>query len=225
MPTKPAVPVSGRAPLTREAVLRAAVALADDKGVGSLTMRKLAEQLGVEAMSLYHHVANKDAILDGMVDAVFGEIDLPSDDLGWRTAMRRRASSAREVLIRHPWAIGLMDSRSNPGPETLRHHDAVIGSLRSGGFSIAGAAHAFSVLDSYIYGFALQELSLPFESSGDLEELADAMLEQMPRDEFPHLTEMIVDHTLKPGYAYADEFEEGLELILDGLEVRRDSWR
>jgi len=206
-------------------VLRAAVELADSGGVSSLSMRKLAERLGVEAMSLYHHVANKDAILDGMVDAVFAEIDLPVVGSDWRSAMRGRASSAREVLTRHPWAIGLMDSRTNPGPETLRHHDAVIGSLRAGGFSIAGAAHAFSLLDSYIYGFVLQELSVPFESSGgDLEELAAGILEQMPREEFPHLTELILDHALRPGYAYAEEFGIGLDLLLDGLDRHREAW-
>jgi AcrR family transcriptional regulator len=188
-------------------------------------MRKLAEQLGVEAMSLYHHVANKDAILDGMVDVVFGEIELPSADVDWRGAMRQRAHSAREVLTRHRWAIGLMDSRSNPGPRTLRHHDAVIGNLRAGGFTIAGAAHAFSLLDSYIYGFLLQELSLPFEPGGDLDELAAGILKQMPVDEFPNLTEMILDHALQPGYAYADEFGIGLDLILDGLDRCRDVWR
>jgi AcrR family transcriptional regulator len=215
-----------REPLTREAVLRAAVALADRDGVAALTMRKLAEQLGVEAMSLYHHVANKDAILDGMVDMVFGEMELPSaDDGDWRTAMRRRAFSAREVLTRHPWAIGLLDSRSNPGPETLRHHDAVIGCLRAGGFSVAGAAHAFSALDSYIYGFTLQEVSVPFDSGGgDLDELGAAMLERMPRDEYPHFTELILEHALKPGYAYADEFAIGLDLVLDGLERSRETW-
>jgi AcrR family transcriptional regulator len=214
-----------RTPLTREAVLRAAVALGDESGVAALTMRKLAERLGVEAMSIYHHLPNKDAILDGMVDAVFGEIELPSYDGDWRSAMRGRAISAREALVRHPWAIGLMDSRTNPGLETLRHHDAVIGCLRAGGFTIAGAAHAFSVLDSYIYGFAVQETSMPFEATGgDLDELAEAILEQMPRDLFPHLTEMIVDHALKPGYAYAEEFTIGLDLVLDGLERSREAW-
>lgn len=215
-----------RAPLTREAVLRAAVALGDEKGVDSLTMRKLAERLGVEAMSIYHHVPNKEAILDGMIDAVFAEIDLPSYDDDWRTSMRERAISARAVLVRHPWAIGLMDSRTNPGIASLRHRDAVIGCLRAGGFTIAGAAHAFSVLDSYIYGFALQETGMPFEATGgDLDELAEAILEQMPRDQFPHLTELIVDHALKPGYAYAEEFGIGLDLVLDGLERSRSAWR
>ena len=131
-------------------------------------MRKLAQELGVEAMSLYHHVANKDDILDGIVDVVFSEIDLPTNDIDWRAAMRQRAISARQALRRHPWATGLMESRSTPGPATLRHHDAVLGILRNAGFSIELAAHAFSVLDSYVYGFALQESSLPFQTPRNL---------------------------------------------------------
>ena len=119
---------------------------------------------------------------------------------------------------RHPWAIGLMDSRSTPGPATLRHHDAVLGILRNAGFSIEMAAHAFSVLDSYIYGFALQETSLPFETSEELEAVAETIFEQFPADEYPYLTEMAVEHALQPGYAYANEFEFGLDLILDGLD-------
>ncbi len=214
-----------RTPLTREVVLGEAVALADAEGVGALTMRRVAERLGVEAMSLYHHVPNKDAILDGMVDAVFGEVVLPASETDWRQAMRERAISMREVLNRHPWAVGLLESRSNPGPATLRHHDAVLGSLRSGGFSVAGAAHAFSAMDSYLYGFAMQETALPFESSGgDLDELAAGILDQMG-DAFPHLAEMIVEHALQPGYAYAEEFEIGLDLVLDGLQRRRRQWR
>ena len=203
-------------PLTKERVMRAAVAIADREGIETVTMRKLAEALGVEAMSLYHHVANKDAILDGMVDIVFGEIDLPNGE--WKAAMRRRAISAREVLSRHRWAIGLMESRASPGLATLRHHDSVVGCLRRAGFSIVMAAHAFSVLDSYIYGFALQELNLPFSSTEELEQMADSIMEQLPVDEFPYFTEMVVEHALKPGYAYAKEFRFGLELILDGLE-------
>jgi AcrR family transcriptional regulator len=184
-------------------------------------MRKLAETLGVEAMSLYYYVADKDEILDGMVDLVFGEIDLPSREADWKAAMRQRAISARDALTRHPWAIGVMESRANPGPATLRHHDAVIGNLRQAGFTIAQAAHAFSVIDSYVYGFALQTLNLPFDTSEELEDLAEAMLRQMPADQYPHLTEMIVDHALQPGYSYANEFEYGLDLILDGLERAR----
>jgi AcrR family transcriptional regulator len=210
-----------RTPLSRERVLRAAVAFADESGIGSLSMRKLGEVLGVEAMSLYNHVANKSELLDGMVDVVFGEIDLPSGESDWRSAMRQRAISARTVLSRHRWAIGLMESRTTPGPATLRHHDAVIGSLRGGGFSVAMAAHAFSVLDSYIYGFALQEANLPFDTGEETAELAQAILAQFPADEYPHLTELTVEHVLQPGYDYGNEYAFGLDLILDGLEHAR----
>lgn len=217
-------PAARRNPLSKELVLRTAVALADESGTGVPSMRRLGERLGVESMSLYHHFRSKELILDGMVDLVFDEIELPPDDADWRSAMRQRAISMRDTLIRHPWAIRLMDSRANPGPATLRHHNAAIGCLRSGGFSISGAAHAFSVLDSYVYGFTLQELSLPFQSTVELEDVAGSILEQMPRDELPHLAEMIMDRALKPGYAYAEEFVVGLDLILDGLERQRENW-
>jgi AcrR family transcriptional regulator len=206
-----------RIPLNRERVLRAAVAFADESGIGPLSMRRLGEALGVEAMSLYNHVANKDELLDGMVDLVFGEIDLPPGGAGWKAAMRERAVSARQALARHRWAIGLMESRTSPGPATLRHHDTVIGSLRQAGFSIEMAAHAFSVLDSYIYGFALQEASLPFHTAEEAAEVAEMIMKRMPPDEYPHLTELAVEHVLQPGYDYGDEFEFGLDLILDGL--------
>ena len=212
-----------RAPLNRQRVLQVAVALADRGGVASLSMRKLAQELGVEAMSLYHHVANKGEILDGIVDVVFSEIDLPLGEADWKVAMRRRAISAREALRRHPWATGLMESRSTPGPATLRHHDAVLGVLRDAGFSIEMGAHAFSVLDSYVYGFSLQETSLPFETSEETSAVTEAILEQFPADEYPHLTEMAVEHVLQPGYDYGNEYEFGLDLILDGLERARDA--
>jgi AcrR family transcriptional regulator len=207
-----------RAPLTRERVLAAAIDLADRDGIASLSMRKLAQELGVEAMSLYHHVANKDAILDGLIDLVFGEIDLPVGEADWKAAMRRRAISAREVLRRHPWATGLMESRSTPGPATLRHHDAVLGILRNAGFPLELAAHAYSLLDSYIYGFALQETSLPFSTPEETAEVAQAMMAEFPADAYPHLTEIAVEHVLQPGYSYASEYLFGLDLILDGLE-------
>ncbi len=210
-----------RIALSRDRVLQVAVGLADDSGIGSLTMRKLGEALGVEAMSLYNHVANKEQLLDGMVDLVFGEIELPSGESDWRIAMRERAISARHALARHPWAIGLMVSRTSPGPATLRHHDHVIGSLRAAGFSIELTAHAFSVLDGYIYGFALQESSMPIESAEQTEEVARMMLAQMSPDTYPHLTELTVEHILKPGYDYGEEFEFGLDLVLDGLERAR----
>ncbi|SEQ01486.1 TetR/AcrR family transcriptional regulator [Streptomyces radiopugnans] len=206
-----------RAPLSRERVIRAAVAVADEKGSAALTMRAIAEPLGVEAMSIYHHVSGKEDILDGMVDAVFGEIELPPHDTDWKSAMRRRAVSARAVLLRHPWAVGLMDSRSRPGPATLRHHDAVIGVLRAGGFSVRMAAHAVSLIDSYLYGFVLQELSLPFTGAAEQGEVAGAILREMPAEAYPHLAELAAEHVLRPGYDYADEFAFGLALILDGL--------
>jgi AcrR family transcriptional regulator len=210
-----------RIPLNKQRVLRAALALADRHGVGSLSMRKLAQELGVEAMSLYHHVANKGDILDGIVDVVFSEIDLPSGEGDWKAAMRHRAISARKALRRHPWATGLMESRSTPGPATLRHHDAVLGILRNAGFSIELAAHAYSLLDSYIYGFALEETSLPFQSSEELAAVAETMLGDLRAGEYPHLTEMAVEHALQPGYDYRNEYEFGLDLILDGLEQAR----
>jgi len=213
--------VERRGRLNRDRVLRAAVTLADGDGIESLTMRKLGVELGVEAMSLYNHVANKGDLLDGMIDIVFGEIDLPTDDTDWRAAMRERAISAREVLSRHRWAIGLMESRSTPGPATLRHHDAVLGMLRAASFSVAMAAHAYSVLDSYIYGFALQEPSLPFETVGETKDVTREIMARFGTGEYPHLTEMAVEHVMRPGYRYGDEFEYGLDLILDGLERDR----
>jgi len=207
-----------RAPLSRDQVLRAAVALADEGGIGALSMRKLGETVGVEAMSLYNHVASKGDLLDGMVDVVFSEIGLPAGDVGWKAAMRQRAISARETLARHRWAIGLMESRRSPGPATLRHHDAVLGCLRQAGFSIELTAHAYSLLDSYIYGFALQEASLPFDSAEEAPEVAQEISGRLPADAYPHLTELAIEHVLQPGYRYGDEFEIGLDLILDSLD-------
>jgi AcrR family transcriptional regulator len=218
-PARPAA--EPRVPLSRERVLRTAVTLADERGLRSLTMRGLGQAVGVEAMSLYNHVASKDDLLDGMVDFVFGEIQLPTPGGDWKTAMRQRAISAREALSRHPWAIGLMESRTAPGPATLRHHDAVLGCLRNGGFSVALAAHAFSALDSYIYGFTLQETNLPFDTAEETEELARTILQQLPADQYPYLTELTLEHVLQPGYDYGDEFEYGLDLILDGLDRAR----
>ena len=209
---------AARAPLSRDAVVRAAVALADELGIGSLTMRRLGEALGVEAMSLYHHVANKTELLDGMTDAVFAEIELPVIGSGWRPAMRDRAISARAALNRHPWSISLVSSRTTPGPATLRHHDAVIGTLRAAGFPVELTAHAFSAIDSYVYGFALQEATLPFDTVEEAADVAEGMFARMPPDAYPHLTEFTVEHVLRPGYDYGAEFEYGLDLVLDGLD-------
>ena len=208
-----------RAPLSRERVLDGAVAVADSGGIAGLTIRSLAEQLGVKPMSVYHYVANKDEILDGIVDFVFSQIELPSANGEWRAEISRRARSARAVLRQHPWAIGLLETRTNPGPATLRHHNAVLGALRSGGFSVALTAHAYALLDSFVYGFALQEATLPFEDQS-VEEVAAPMMAAFESGEYPHLLELVTEHALKPGYDFGDEFEFGLELVLDGLADR-----
>ena len=214
-------PAGRRVPLNRDRVLRAALVLADQGGLEALTMRKLGEALGVEAMSLYNHVANKEEVLDGLVDIVFGEIEAPHGGGDWRAAMRRRAMSAREVLGRHPWAIGLMESRTHPGPANLSHHESVLRCLRESGFSVEVAGHAYSVLDSYIYGFALEQASLPFDTGEQAAEVVETILGQNPAIEYPYLAEIAYERVVKPGYSYAAEFEVGLDLILDGLERMR----
>ena len=208
--------------LSRERVLRQAMAYVDEYGIQALSMRRLAEDLGVAPMSLYRHVANKDDLVDSLVDSVFSEIALPPSGNDWKTALRQRAISARDALLRHRWAIGVMESRSHPGPANLRHHDAMLGALRSAGFSIAMAAHAFSLLDSYIHGFVLEMANLPFtpeQAAG----VSEAMLEPFPPDDYPNLRAMTTEHVMQPGYDYSQEFEYGLDLILDALQRARDT--
>src|SRR5688572_26716274 len=212
---------SARPALSRARVVTEAVALADDDGLAALSMRALAGRLGVEAMSLYHHVANKDALLDAMVDVVFGEIYLPLVGGDWRAELRTRSVSGRAVLTRHRWAIGLMDSRRTPGPETLAHHDAVIGCLRRGGFGLVQTGTAFALLDAHLYGFMLQELSLPFEGSEELAALGAELLGPEVRAAYPHFAAFADGRALQPGYAFGDEFEVGLDLVLDALERMR----
>jgi AcrR family transcriptional regulator len=207
---------SERPRLSRERVLQAALEIADAGGIGSLTIRSLAQALGVKPMSVYHHVANKEQILDGIVDIVFSEIDLPSPEGQWREEVRRRAASARAVLRRHPWAIGLLESRTSPGPATMKHHDANIATFRAGGFSIAMTAHAYALVDSFVYGFALQEAALPFDDS-NVAEVAAPKMEMFRDGGYPHRVELATEHVLKPGYDFGDEFDFGLDLILDGL--------
>ncbi|HEX2105161.1 MAG TPA: TetR/AcrR family transcriptional regulator [Solirubrobacteraceae bacterium] len=215
-------------------MLHAAIALAARDGIESLTMRKLADELGAGAMSLYHYVPNKERLLDEMIDIVFSEIELPSTDVDWKTAMRRRAISTREVLNRHRWAVGLMESRKTPGPASIRLHNAVLGCLREGGFSIEMTIHAYSVQDAYIYGFALQEKNLPFdtaeESAAVAEEQARHFAERAEdrraaalAEEFPYLAEVVAGHVAEVGYDFTAAFEYGLDLILDALDKRRDT--
>jgi AcrR family transcriptional regulator len=207
-----------RAPLNRERVLRAAVAIADSRGIGALTMRELGRELGVEAMSLYNHVANKDDMLDGMVDLVLGDVELPADEPDWKRAMTRRAVSAHRVFASHPWASALVDSRESSGPARLRYFDWVVGTLRRAGFSLPQTAQAFSLLDSYIYGFGRQQLNMSATGDYDLEQMAQAFMAAIPADEYPYLSEMVVEHALKQPYDAEADFDFGLRLILEGLE-------
>ncbi|HEX8079362.1 MAG TPA: TetR/AcrR family transcriptional regulator [Jatrophihabitans sp.] len=206
-----------RVPLSRDRVLRGAVAVADAGGIAALTIRTLAQELGVKPMSVYHYVANKDEILDGIVDLVFSEFELPEPGGDWRKQMRRRADSAREVLRRHPWATVLLQSRLNAGPATLRHHNAVIGALRGAGFTVEQTAHAFALIDSYLYGFAMSETALPIHGPESVADLAEEMVRRFPVDEYPHLFEFTTQHIMQPGYDFGAEFEFGLNLILDAL--------
>jgi AcrR family transcriptional regulator len=216
--TEPVNPhASSRPRLSKGRVLSAAMAIADRGGLPGLTIRSLATALGAKPMSVYYYVANKDEILDGIVDLVFGEFDLPSPGREWRSEMRRRAISARAVLRRHPWAIPLLQSRTNPGPATLRHLDANIGTLREGGFSVMMTAHAYALIDSYVYGFALSESSLPINGPETVSEVAESMGEYLTSEAHPHLMEFSIEHVMKPGYDFGTEFAFGLDLILDGL--------
>jgi AcrR family transcriptional regulator len=204
--------------LSKQRVVAEAVHLADREGTDGLSMRRLAEVLGAGAMSLYRHVANKDELFDAMVDVVFGEIELPPEGLQWQSALRLQAQSARRVLARHPWAIRLLDSRTSPGPAHLRYREAVIACLRKAGFSPLTATHANWVLDSYVYGFALQEVSLPLDTAERLTGMVeDVYLPQLPPDQFPYLNESAVA-LAEAGYVPAEEFEFGLDLILETLE-------
>jgi AcrR family transcriptional regulator len=198
----------------------AALEVADADGLSGLSMRAVARRLGVEAMSLYHHVANKEALLDAMVDAVFTEFHAPRIGEDWEQEMRLRSRSARESIKRHPWALGLMDSRRGAGFETLLHHDAVIGCLRTAGFSLALTGHAFAALDAHLYGFLVQELSLPFEPGDDLAQLAETIIGSLPEGQLLHFKEFTLEHALQPGYDFGDEFEVTLDLVIEGLRAR-----
>jgi len=197
--------------------VEAAVALADEAGLPKVTMRAVAGRVGVEAMSLYNHVENRDALVDGMVAEVFAEIPLPDPEAPWADALRERAIAAHAALLRHPWAIGLMDSRRRSGPATYRHHDAVLAVLCEGGFSVAGAVHAVSLLDSYVYGYALQERSLSAGAEESLQALARSVLAELPDGRYPFLAEAAALRAESADDALETEFRFGLDLVLRTL--------
>ena len=207
-----------RTPLSPERIIEAAARVADAAGLAGVSMRSVGRELGVEAMSLYHHVAGKEELLDGLADWVFAQVDLPAPESPWRTGMEERARSARRVLAAHPWGLGLIESRRSPGPATLRHHDAVLGCLRSASFSVALAASAFSVIDAYVYGFVLTEVNLPFKPGEAAEDFVAGL--GLIAAEYPHLAEMVAEQVTGRSYSYGDEFEHGLALVLDGLQIR-----
>ncbi|MFI6226039.1 TetR/AcrR family transcriptional regulator [Micromonospora echinospora] len=211
--------------LSRERVLRAAVGIADARGLAGLTMRSLAAELDAKPMSLYHYIRNKDELLDALVDGVFAEIELPKVGGDWRAEVRRRSLSARTVLARHPWALTLVESRTSPGPANLRHHDAMLGTLRAGGFSLPMAAHAYAIIDAYVYGFVLQEASLPFDNADSADAVAGTIMEGFAAGEYPHLVELATQHVQQPGYHFGGQFEFGLDLILDALAAQGKATR
>ncbi len=221
MPGKEQRPTASDAGLSKQRVVVEAVRLADRDGVDGLSMRRLAGALDAGAMSLYHYVSNKDELLDAMIDVVFEEIELPPQDADWQSAMRRRTVSARAVLARHPWAIGLIETRTTPGPANLRHREAVTACLRRAGFSVVMATHANWLLDSYLYGHALQEATLPFDTADELADMVeDVYLPQLPPEEFPYLNESAAE-LLAAGYDPTQEFTFGLDLVLAALEPLR----
>jgi AcrR family transcriptional regulator len=222
MTTPRASSAEPRPALTRQRIVNSAIENADAAGLEALTMRGVAGILKVAPMALYRHVANRDDLIDAMIDVVFSEIELPLGGAHWKSALRDRAISLLGVLARHRWAIGLMESRRHPGPANLKHHDAVIGKLRSAGFDMAEVAHAYSILDSYIYGFATTSISIPFETTSEMTAMAEDMFEPFPANEYPNLAEFVTDHVMQPGYDYSVEFEYGLDVILDTLERLHD---
>ena len=213
--------------LSRERVLTTAVALADREGIEAVTMRRLADALGAGAMSLYHHVPGKDALRDGMVDIVFGEIELPVGDGDWKGAMRRRALSTRAALRRHPWAVGLMESTKTPGPADLRLHEAVLRCLRQAGFTVEMAVQAYSVQDAYIYGYALQERGMAYATQQQFAETAGRRVQQVESAmadvarAYPYLAEVVGGHVAQHGHDLSKAFEFGIDVILEGLERLR----
>lgn len=213
---------SARAPrntLSRERVTAEAVALADAEGLTALTIRALATRLGVKPMAIYHHVANKEGLLDAIVDAVYAEVHLPGTDGEWRTELERRSHSMHEALGRHRWAVALMDTRLQPGPANLASHEAALDVLLTAGFSLQATAHAYATLDAFVYGFAVQEAAL---DSIDLSGSAEAIVSSIPIAGYPRMAQFATQHVLQEGYAFSDSFTVGLGLVLDGIATLLD---
>jgi AcrR family transcriptional regulator len=202
--------------LNKERIALAAVGLAEANGFENLSMRNLAQVIGTAPMSLYRHFANKEKLVDAMVDVVFGEMYPPAIGGRWKDELRKRGISARAALRRHPWANGLMESRTSPGPASAEHHNATMGCLREAGFPFREAVHAYNLLDSFTYGFALQENTIPFETPEESAQVAEITVGDKG-SEYPYLAE-VVQELGKRGYDYTEEFEFGLDFILDGLE-------
>lgn len=206
----------GRMPLSAERIVEAAAIVADQGGIQAVSMRSVGRELDVEAMSLYHHIASKDTLLDALTDWVFAQMQPPKQGLPWRESVRDHAASARSVLTAHPWSLTLVETRSSPGPAVLRRHDALIGCFRGAGFPVQLTSHATSVLDAYIYGFALTERNLPFDPGTGANEFATTV--NVPWGDYPHLAELVGDLTRDGDYSFSAEFDIGLDLILDSLE-------
>ncbi|GAA1470038.1 TetR/AcrR family transcriptional regulator [Microbacterium thalassium] len=207
---------------TRERIMSTAVELADREGIEALTIRALAGEMGVGPMTLYHYVDGKETVLDGMVDAVFAKIALPDPALPWRETVRARCVSAKSVLVKHPWSVPLLESRTSPGPATLGHHEAMLACFFGAGMSLQLTAHAYAVLDSYVYGYAIQEASMPIQGDDSAERVAEISSGFSP-GEYPHLVRFAADHAMQPGFDFGASFEYGLDLLLDGLEAARQA--
>ncbi|WP_084126858.1 TetR/AcrR family transcriptional regulator [Demequina sp. NBRC 110054] len=210
---------AARIALTKERIVDAAMRIADDGGVEALTIRALANELGTKPMTLYTHVDGKDAVLDLMVERVFSEIDDPPADLDWRDAIRVRCRSAREVLVRHPWSVPLLESRRSPGPELLRHHEAMLATLERGGLALPLMAHGYAILDSFVYGFAIEEANLPDMGGDGLSDVAAEIAQAFMTGEYPQMARLAMEHVAQPGYSFGASFDVGLDMILDGLEA------
>lgn len=208
-----------RAKLSKERIVDAAMELADRRGVEALTIRALAAELDSKPMTLYTHVDGKETLLDLMVERVFSEIDLPPESLEWREAIQARCRSARTVLVRHPWAVPLLESRRSPGPELLRHHEAMLATLERGGLPLPLMAHGYAILDSFVYGFAIEEANLPDLGGDGLSEAAADIAQAFMTGEYPQLTRLAMEHVARPDYSFGASFDVGLDMILDGLEA------